>query len=184
MLAAPDIDFNVFAQQLARVGPDHVTVFVSGTDRALALSSRIAGDRPRLGGLDPNNQQSREALEALGVSLRKAPDAPTVAPINGDVAPDSLGAYLTLAPRIGLTDESQKVLQIDWRAPAAAPFYQATAASPSGVLRRRHITTEERRVIGLSDEVLDPDKVDPNAVEAFVRAAEPFGFSAGSVFCR
>lgn len=69
MLAAPDIDFNVFAQQLARVGPDHVTVFVSGTDRALALSSRIAGDRPRLGGLDPNNQQSREALEALGVSF-------------------------------------------------------------------------------------------------------------------
>ncbi len=69
MLAAPDIDFNVFAQQLSRVGPEHVTVFVSSTDRALALSSRIAGDRPRLGGLDPNNPQSREALEALGVSI-------------------------------------------------------------------------------------------------------------------
>lgn len=69
MLAAPDIDFNVFAQQLARVGPAHVTAFVSSTDRALAVSSRIAGDRPRLGGLDPNNPQSREALEALGVSV-------------------------------------------------------------------------------------------------------------------
>lgn len=68
--------------------------------------------------------------------------------------------------RIGLTDESQKVLQIDWRAPAAAPFYQATAASPLGVVRRRHVTTEERRVVGLSDEVLDPDKVDPSAVDS------------------
>lgn len=71
----------------------------------------------------------------------------------------------TWVGRIGLTDESQQVLQIDWRAPAAAPFYQATAASPQGVVRRRHITTEERRVVGLSDEVLDPDKVDPNAVD-------------------
>ena len=32
--------------------------------------------------------------QALGVSLRKAPDvAPVTAPVNGDVAPDGLGAY-------------------------------------------------------------------------------------------
>jgi DNA helicase IV len=59
--------------------------------------------------------------------------------------------------RIGLTTEAQQVLQIDWRAPAAAPFYQATAARPLGVRRRRHITTEGRSVSALSDEVLDPE---------------------------
>jgi DNA helicase IV len=59
--------------------------------------------------------------------------------------------------RIGLTTEVQQVLQIDWRAPAAAPFYQATAARPLGVRRRRHITTEGRSVSALSDEVLDPE---------------------------
>jgi esterase/lipase superfamily enzyme len=69
MLAAPDIDLSVFSQQLSRVGAEHVTVFVSSTDRALLLSSRIAGDRPRLGALDPSNPESRETLRALGVSV-------------------------------------------------------------------------------------------------------------------
>jgi DNA helicase IV len=64
--------------------------------------------------------------------------------------------------RIGLTDEQQRVLQIDWRAPASAPFYQATAANPQGLQRRRHITTEGRSIVALSDEVLDPDLVDPD----------------------
>lgn len=69
MLAAPDIDVSVFSQQLQRVGPEHVTVFVSNTDRALKVSSRVAGDRPRLGSLDPSNPRDREALEALRVSV-------------------------------------------------------------------------------------------------------------------
>jgi esterase/lipase superfamily enzyme len=69
MLAAPDIDLSVFSQQLSRVGAEHVTVFVSSTDRALLLSSRIAGDRPRLGALDPSNPESRETLRTLGVSV-------------------------------------------------------------------------------------------------------------------
>jgi esterase/lipase superfamily enzyme len=46
-----------------------VTVFVSSTDRALKVSSRVAGDRPRLGALDPSNLRDRETLEALGVSV-------------------------------------------------------------------------------------------------------------------
>ncbi len=44
---------------------------------------------------------------------------------------------------------------MDWRAPAARPFYLATAASPEGVTRRRHIRTRLRKVVGLDDEVLD-----------------------------
>src|SRR5262249_21007369 len=42
-----------------------------------------------------------------------------------------------------------------WRAPAARPFYLATAASPEGVRRRRHIRTRGRTVVNLDDEVLD-----------------------------
>ena len=34
--------------------------------------------------------------------------------------------------RIGLRDEHRDSLLIDWRAPAAAVFYQATAAEPAG----------------------------------------------------
>ncbi|MGW0434821.1 HelD family protein [Micromonospora sp. NPDC003197] len=59
--------------------------------------------------------------------------------------------------RIGIFDDSDDYapLLMDWRAPAARPFYLATAAAPQGVRRRRHIRTRQRKVIGLDDEVLD-----------------------------
>jgi len=60
--------------------------------------------------------------------------------------------------RIGIFDEERggyDPLLLDWRAPAARPFYVATAASPDGVTRRRHIRTRQRVVVGLDDEVLD-----------------------------
>jgi esterase/lipase superfamily enzyme len=67
MLAAPDIDLNVFRQQLARLDPSHVFVLAASNDRALSLSRTLAGDRQRLGALDPNNPSDRAALEDLGV---------------------------------------------------------------------------------------------------------------------
>ena len=59
--------------------------------------------------------------------------------------------------RIGILDDTDdyQALLVDWRAPAARPFYIATAFSPEGVLRRRHIRTRQRRVTGVDDEVLD-----------------------------
>ena len=67
MLAAPDIDWNVFRQRLARLDPSHVFVLIADNDRALSLSRTLAGDRQRLGALDPNNPSDRAALEELGV---------------------------------------------------------------------------------------------------------------------
>jgi DNA helicase IV len=61
--------------------------------------------------------------------------------------------------RIGLLDENNEYepLLMDWRAPAARPFYTATAASPEGMRRRRHLRTRRREVIAIDDEVLDLD---------------------------
>ena len=61
--------------------------------------------------------------------------------------------------RIGILDDTDdyQALLVDWRAPAARPFYIATAFSPEGVLRRRHIRTRQRLVTGVDDEVLDFD---------------------------
>ena len=69
MLAAPDIDLNVFRQQAARLDASHVVVLVAANDHALSLSRSLAGDRPRLGAMDPNNPADRAALEALGVKV-------------------------------------------------------------------------------------------------------------------
>lgn len=61
--------------------------------------------------------------------------------------------------RLGLFDDDDdyRPLLLDWRAPAARPFYLATAASPDGVYRRRHIRTLTRKVVGVDDEVLELD---------------------------
>lgn len=59
--------------------------------------------------------------------------------------------------RTGLADEDGSRLLVDWRAPAALPFYQATAADPKGLVRRRHISTHLRKVRALEDELLDAD---------------------------
>jgi DNA helicase IV len=57
--------------------------------------------------------------------------------------------------RIGLSDSEHAPLLTDWRAPAARAFYAATAAEPSGVVLRRHLTTQGRKVIAVEDDVLD-----------------------------
>ena len=69
--------------------------------------------------------------------------------------------------RIGIFDTTgdHDPLLIDWRAPAARPFYLATAATPQGVRRRRHLRTRDRKVTGLNDEVLDLATASPTAHE-------------------
>ncbi len=57
--------------------------------------------------------------------------------------------------RVSVIDADGDVLLVDWRAPAAAAFYQATAATPMGVARRRMLVTRGREVRDLDDELLD-----------------------------
>lgn len=57
--------------------------------------------------------------------------------------------------RAGLRDEDGGRLLVDWRAPAAKRFYQATPAQPDGLVRRRHIGTHLRKVVSVEDEVLN-----------------------------
>jgi DNA helicase IV len=59
--------------------------------------------------------------------------------------------------RIGLRDAHRDSLLIDWRAPAAAVFYQATAADPRKVVRRRVLRSSGPKVVGVEDELLDSE---------------------------
>ncbi len=59
--------------------------------------------------------------------------------------------------RIGLRDDNHDSLLIDWRAPAAAVFYQATAADPKNVVRRRVLRSVGPTVISVEDELLDAE---------------------------
>lgn len=60
--------------------------------------------------------------------------------------------------RIGLSDTEQERILIDWRAPVGSAFYRATSSSPQGVVRRRTLITRGRRVVGINDDLLVPEK--------------------------
>jgi hypothetical protein len=70
---------------------------------------------------------------------------------------DLNGGEVRYVGRIGLLDESFEPLVVDWRAPAAAPFYQATAADPGEVRRRRVIRTSGQQVVDVEDDLLTAD---------------------------
>jgi DNA helicase IV len=76
-----------------------------------------------------------------------------------DAEPTAERAGTLYIGRIGLRDEDYEPRLIDWRAPAAQPFYAATPNDPNGLIRRRHIYTKNRTVTSVDDEVFDLDRL-------------------------
>ncbi|MBO0867200.1 MAG: AAA family ATPase [Micromonosporaceae bacterium] len=75
---------------------------------------------------------------------------------------DLRGGEIRYIGRLGLRDEHAGALVIDWRAPAAAPFYRATPVEPMRVIRRRIIQSSGERVTGVEDDLLDPAAAPPD----------------------
>src|SRR2546421_3053263 len=75
---------------------------------------------------------------------------------------DLLNGETRYVGRIGLRDVDAHTLVIDWRAPAAAPFYRATAVDPMDVVRRRMIQSSGEQVTGIEDDLLNPDAAPPD----------------------
>jgi DNA helicase IV len=65
----------------------------------------------------------------------------------------------TYVGRLGIRDAEFDNLVTDWRAPAAAAFYQATAEEPMDVVRRRVIRCSGQNVLDVDDDVLIADAV-------------------------
>ncbi|KAB8189070.1 AAA family ATPase [Nonomuraea phyllanthi] len=72
---------------------------------------------------------------------------------------DDGSGHSTYVGRIGLRDDDHESVLIDWRAPAARPFYVATATDPGGLVRRRHLHLKDRLVVGIDDEVFDLERM-------------------------
>lgn len=71
MLAAPDVDVDIFRTQLADMGKQRprFTIFVSQDDRALAVSQRVWGSQARLGQIDPALEPYRSEFEKQDITL-------------------------------------------------------------------------------------------------------------------
>ncbi|MEU9285033.1 UvrD-helicase domain-containing protein [Streptomyces sp. NPDC048275] len=100
----------------------------------------------------------------LGKDGQKGPDGAYTAvdPAEGVVRTDETGQYAEIAEtlhigRIGVLDSEYAPLVIDWRAPAAAPFYRSTPVDPGRVVRRRVIRSKGRKVLGVEDDLMRPE---------------------------
>jgi DNA helicase IV len=64
--------------------------------------------------------------------------------------------------RLGLTDSAGRRLLVDWRSPAAEPFFGATHANPMGLASRRRYRWTRGRISDYWDEVFTPDGLEGN----------------------
>ncbi|WP_431277114.1 RNA polymerase recycling motor ATPase HelR [Leifsonia poae] len=65
--------------------------------------------------------------------------------------------------RLGLTSDAGERLLLDWRSPAAEPFFGATHGHPMGLLSRRRYRWTRGRITDYWDEVFTSDGFDGNA---------------------
>ncbi|MCE4945800.1 HelD family protein [Streptomyces noursei] len=96
----------------------------------------------------------------LGKDGKKGPDGAytSVEPADGVIQDGRAAIAETLhIGRLGVLDADYSPLVIDWRAPAAAPFYRATPVAPGRVVRRRVIRSKGRKVLGVEDDLMRPE---------------------------
>ncbi|MFE1176004.1 HelD family protein [Streptomyces sp. NPDC058773] len=96
----------------------------------------------------------------LGKDGKKGPDGAytSVEPADGAIENNRAAIAETLhIGRLGVLDADYSPLVIDWRAPAAAPFYRATPVAPGRVVRRRVIRSKGRKVLGVEDDLMRPE---------------------------
>ena len=82
MLAAPDIDVDVFRRQVASIGDKRPPfyLFVSQDDKALAFSTRVWGNTARVGSVDPEQEPYRtmfakERIKVFDLTKEKSGDS-------------------------------------------------------------------------------------------------------------
>ncbi|MGW7516523.1 RNA polymerase recycling motor ATPase HelR [Streptomyces sp. NPDC054796] len=73
------------------------------------------------------------------------------------------GAEPVYIGRLGLTDSTGRRLLLDWRSPAAEPFFAATHAEPMGLVSRRRYRWAGGRVSDYWDEVFTADGLEGHA---------------------
>ncbi|MDO9380998.1 MAG: AAA family ATPase [Nocardioidaceae bacterium] len=125
--------------------------------RALAAEGYARGHLGHEGGLVERDAMVFQAAKRIA-ALDAAHDGLVFGRLDNAVgAPRYIG-------RIGVRDAEREILLIDWRAPAAAVFYQATAQDPAGVVRRRVLRCSGAVVVGVEDDLLDADRAPDDMV--------------------
>jgi DNA helicase IV len=136
-------------------------------DIAVSLEQSIAGVSDRLDAVRQERGGAQQVLERDLEAHRLASRLRTLRRFGLDLC---LGRMVLLdepepvyVGRLGLKDGDGRPLLIDWRTPAAEPFFAATHANPSGLASRRRYRWSGGRVSDYWDEVFTPDGLEGHA---------------------
>jgi len=158
--------------------PDHLT--------PKADPRLIAGDEQHFAAIAESLEQSIADLSERLDATRKAPGGTGQEAMDRDLEVHRLTARLrtlrrfgldlclghmvsadepepVYVGRLGLTDSAGRRLLIDWRSPAAEPFFGATHANPMGLASRRRYRWTRGRISDYWDEVFTSDGFDGHA---------------------
>jgi hypothetical protein len=140
----------------------HFTALARSLEHSVAaLSDRLDAERARAGGTGQEAMDRDLEVHRLTARLR------TLRRFSLDLCLGRMVAVDDPEPvyvgRLGLTDSDGRRLLVDWRSPAAEPFFGATHAQPMGLASRRRYRWTHGRVSDYWDEVFTEDGLEGHA---------------------
>jgi DNA helicase IV len=160
--------FDLPDQLSAKAGPaliatdeQHFAAIAESLEQVLAdLTDRLDTVRKAPGGTGQRALDRDQEVHRLTARLR-ALRRFSLDLCLGRMVPAGNGEPVYIG-RLGLTDSAGRRLLVDWRSPAAEPFFAATHANPMGLASRRRYRWTRGRISDYWDEVLTPDGLDGN----------------------
>ncbi|MFJ2923837.1 RNA polymerase recycling motor ATPase HelR [Streptomyces massasporeus] len=140
----------------------HFAAIADCLEQSIAeLSGRLEAERRAPGGKGRQAMDRDAEIHRLTTRLRALRRFGLDLCLGHMVAAD--GSEPVYVGRLGLTDSEGRRLLVDWRSPAAEPFFGATHANPMGLASRRRYRWTGGRVVDYWDEVFTADGFDGHA---------------------
>ena len=134
----------------------HLAAIAESLGRSIAdLSGRLGAERNAPGGIGQAAMDRDMEIHRLSARLRVLRRFGLDLCLGRMVGADN--PEPVYVGRLGLTDSAGRRLLLDWRSPAAEPFFGATHANPMGLASRRRYRWTRGRISDYWDEVFTPD---------------------------
>jgi DNA helicase IV len=140
----------------------HFAAIAESLEQSIAdLSDRLDAERKAPGGIGQEAMDRDMQVHRLSARLRTLRRFGLDLCLGRIVSADN--PEPTYVGRLGLTDKAGRRLLLDWRSPAAEPFFGATHANPMGLASRRRYRWTRGRVSDYWDEVFTQDELEGHA---------------------